>query len=1323
LKEEMLFLSVQVYNSAFTFIYTQRNFLSKLFLEIPWFLEKKNFFAIFKMFDLNLLKLLLVLLLGSAIAQQPTNTNRKTSVGSCTLSPILVSTQVSGNLIFTDTQFSWNINIATSQDVNVIAEIRQFGQLISNFDIAPLGDLVSALPTIHSTTGTMNYTQDLMISLSGEQSVIGKSVALKMANTGEYFAVCVIGIGQETNDVGTNYPMVSKATCLLKGTVNYPNVRGYIDFLAVGNEVQARIIAQGLPAGDHPWHIHTFGNVSSPTAAFVGTHLGLNCGCRTSGSLNETGAFGNTAYLTSDSNKMLRGFVADKVVTLSGINNIIGRAVVLHDGTNNKAYAAQCVIGIAAYSPPQLDQQVIRANALVMSSPLSKSNMYGYVDFDSVQNGIKVTYFITGLPPSVNLPWHVHVFGDLTGFQTNLAVNGHFIGTPAMRDEIGKLNNGNALKVDSNGIAQGEFIDTEIKFDGVNSIIGRSLIIHDSSDAKVRIGIGVIGISNQNAEKISNVPSISHAICRIQKDNVSYSNPIDGFVIFGQSPGSSTLNVRYNFIGLPASASFPWHIHSFGDLMDYQFALSTGPHFVGSATLPDEVGRIKNNTGISSDKFGYSNGIFEDARLKLNGIDSIIGRSLVIHSNIDSAARIAFCVIGILRENDSFVSPPAGNTPLVIRAQSQINPLSQSAIRGQIEFIRDVQSNSQFSNAPGLIVRYVLSGLPESANLELQVFEYGDELSKNGDTLGNSYNAMLPSTISADINGNAVGSYFDPNLELNGDFSIVGRSVSIVANINGVKSKLGFGIIGRGKEGQLIAADGAKSTAAGCFFKSTSNFAKPVLGWVKFSTLPGKVGSKVTYYFNGLAPGLHPWHIHALGNVANQDGSSVQGHFIGYNFTGRMEIGMINYDTPLEADSLGTAYGTFFDDLIQLNGPNSIIGRSMIIHEPSNSRSAQCVIGRIENSDDVDNLLDAQMRPRVKNAFCYLNPTKNYSSNLKGTLSMQETQAGLQFKYSVQGNLQDGTYQFFVFKEGYEKAIVDHIFQGYNGTVGRLSDAGIFHTSKGASNGVFVDKLAALNGGNSVVGRRLVLGDSTGNPLAHCTIGIDDEEQRSEFVPDFPVSQGLCFLKATTVGTPGISGLVEFSQKKSSLMARVVISGLALGNYPWHIHVKGNIGSQDGQSETGHLINPCNQCRPNGILQESGQIGGGVPLNADENGFIADTKLDSVLSLYGSAAIIGRSVMLHNSVNGRIAHCVVGYASEPKLQNIGSNFVQNIAANNPGNPLSPVAIFFIAFGAFVFIVGGLFVYRRIRQRRIDGVDPMYYSDNTELSPSKKLLIP
>ena len=31
----------------------------------------------------------------------------------------------------------------------------------------------------------------------------------------------------------------------------------------------------------------------------------------------------------------------------------------------------------------------------------------------------------------------------------------------------------------------------------------------------------------------------------------------------------------------------------------------------------------------------------------------------------------------------------------------------------------------------------------------------------------------------------------------------------------------------------------------------------------------------------GLAPGAHTWHVHRLGDISSDDGSSLMGHFIG----------------------------------------------------------------------------------------------------------------------------------------------------------------------------------------------------------------------------------------------------------------------------------------------------------------------------------------------------------------------------------------------------------------------------------------------------------
>lgn len=78
----------------------------------------------------------------------------------------------------------------------------------------------------------------------------------------------------------------------------------------------------------------------------------------------------------------------------------------------------------------------------------------------------------------------------------------------------------------------------------------------------------------------------------------------------------------------------------------------------------------------------------------------------------------------------------------------------------------------------------------------------------------------------------------------------------------------------------------------------------------------------------------HGYHVHTLGDIFTSDGMAVGGHFIGSEArnqrTGTLkEIGALDNGNPLTADASGNSAATYFDQLAKLNGPDSIVGRSV----------------------------------------------------------------------------------------------------------------------------------------------------------------------------------------------------------------------------------------------------------------------------------------------------------------------------------------------------------------------------------------------------------
>ena len=143
--------------------------------------------------------------------------------------------------------------------------------------------------------------------------------------------------------------------------------------------------------------------------------------------------------------------------------------------------------------------------AVCVLYPTTGNNTSGTVTFTKVGEGVKVVADMQGLSKGKH-GIHIHECGDCTAADGSSA-GGHFNpmakshGAPmdAMRHE-GDMGN---IEADDIGKAHLEYVDKNISFEGIGSIIGRSVIVHKNADdlktqptgnAGARVACGVIGI-------------------------------------------------------------------------------------------------------------------------------------------------------------------------------------------------------------------------------------------------------------------------------------------------------------------------------------------------------------------------------------------------------------------------------------------------------------------------------------------------------------------------------------------------------------------------------------------------------------------------------------------------------------------------------------------------------------------------------------------------------------------------------------------------------------------------------------------------------------
>lgn len=144
--------------------------------------------------------------------------------------------------------------------------------------------------------------------------------------------------------------------------------------------------------------------------------------------------------------------------------------------------------------------------AVAVIHPTEGNKATGTVTFTKVNEGVRIQAELKGLKKQGKHGFHIHEKGDCTAADGTSA-GGHFAprdnkhGGPT--DDVRHVGDMGNIKVDKNGNATLNYVDSDIKLNGPHSIVGRGIIVHKGEDdlesqptgaAGPRAGCGVIGI-------------------------------------------------------------------------------------------------------------------------------------------------------------------------------------------------------------------------------------------------------------------------------------------------------------------------------------------------------------------------------------------------------------------------------------------------------------------------------------------------------------------------------------------------------------------------------------------------------------------------------------------------------------------------------------------------------------------------------------------------------------------------------------------------------------------------------------------------------------
>ncbi|KAL3863981.1 hypothetical protein ACJMK2_005698 [Sinanodonta woodiana] len=502
-------------------------------------------------------------------------------------------------------------------------------------------------------------------------------------------------------------------------------------------------------------------------------------------------------------------------------------------------------------------------------------------------------------------------------------------------------------------------VDLNLPLSGPNSIINRSITLSDASSGTIKACANVIEFKTKAAlAKFSN-------------------EGVHGYIKFTQmSPLDETL-VEVSLEGLNSSAD-GYHVHEWPvpRMLEQGQAVCNGeyvsghfnPFFVNVSASPSagtgtndqyEIGDLSGKYGTLRNLIELKNN-YTDRNLPLFGVNSVVGRSIVIHK-APTGARWVCATLEVQGDMTTavatFTYPVIGH--IILRqpkddwfADTQVyvelnygNSASQTIGHNWHIHIAqvgtdwgDANTTSRCQSVQGHYNPYYVD-LSVAGNYTTQCNSRKQFRCEVGDLSGKHGSLSIRSS----MGGMFRAFYTDVQLPLTGPQSILGRSITIHAANSG--------------SGRLSCANVYElhelSAHVSLWFQGT-NTGTPT-GHIQFQNpMPGILAgiTDVNVHLSNLISGAGGYHVHQFPTDVNAPShcsdTDVGGHFNPFYVTvwpatatgtnDQYEIGDLSNKFGMLS---GPQYMSMFSDTnLPLRGPLSIIGRSVVIHDKDGKRWA-----------------------------------------------------------------------------------------------------------------------------------------------------------------------------------------------------------------------------------------------------------------------------------------------------------------------------------------------------------------------------------------------
>ncbi|XP_022094455.1 uncharacterized protein LOC110981293 isoform X2 [Acanthaster planci] len=757
--------------------------------------------------------------------------------------------------------------------------------------------------------------------------------------------------------------------------------------------VMINVALIGLELGNYTWAIHekpmVYGQEPACSEELVGpvyTHAG-----------DLTGALNATTTVTESGS--WNASYSSALVSLTGPQSITGRTLVLQEALSQAAYCAQIanaralVTAVARFDAPFAGTVTLRQES---GNPEADTTIL--VDLYDVTDPIEqMTYAWrvssnSGYNQDVDLETRCKETSSNTYNPTGVDVI-----TCRPEDPLncpigylsGKFNNVTVTPVPS--AVTHYFIDTNLPLSGENSVVSKSLVFSDASGDPVACS-PILEMKPKSSEAIISV------------------NNVSGMVRFRQSSPYDVTEIKVHLENLRGLAG-GFHVHVLPPVpRTYASDQPAGPqnvagHFnpygIGAAPPPGTGTNDQYEVGDLSGKFGLLTGYdnfnatFLDWNLPLFGRHSIIGRSLVIHKK--EGDRWVYAAIPYPTKKKTvkavFKAPSVGK---IVMSQDINDPYADTSIYVEMAYADGTDTTTGHNwhiHTKAVANDYISKDRrcsscaghfnPFDADLGPsygqcspafpQRCELGDLSKKHGQlTITNHMNLGM-------------GKFFftETSLPLSGVNSVSGRSIVIHASDGGSP---------RISCADLLEVPPTVTTAD---LWSDG----PVSGHITFQQESIFDPVQIHVDVKGLSNVAGGWHVHVLPIDKDMDSApcspvSVLGHFNPFGVVGSPPYGTQDmYEMGDLSGKFGSFYGyvdsadhVYHDTNLALEGPRSIIGRSLVVHKSADgSRWVCATLHRKTHPDDFIVTAKAVVTATDYTGYAILSQTRYHTGALGDT--------------------------------------------------------------------------------------------------------------------------------------------------------------------------------------------------------------------------------------------------------------------------------------------------------------------------------------------------